>query len=1304
MKETEKTMKKRRYGKWLLGLLFTAVVVPNVVPIMVNGTELKNFSSDQFQFGTIPEKSCVLSQDVEVDGTEWNGTDENINITGVGTKEVNSCTIPYSDKKSAFYGAKDFAREKSEYYQQLTGKDSDWQLVVVGNDAEAKKLGEFQNTDYKQDESAGWKTVQLPASWTTQGFDYSIYTNTVMPFQEDKEVGFPLAPTKKNPVGLYRKSFTVKDSMLQNNGKVYLTFGGVESAYYVYVNGHIVGYSEDSYNPHSYDITKYLNPKGEENLLAVKVFKFCDGTWLEDQDMIYDGGIFRDVYLTSTPGVAFSDDTVNTDLSSDFQKGELQIRADVENLYQDAADNLAIEAALYNENGEVVSTQDVSVGSIASGQKESAKITLEIDKPALWDCDHPNLYTLVLSLYDADAKLHYVSVSQNVGFRKLDFTRTEIKDRDSYESVTTDYKTVKLNGKRLILKGVNRHDTDLETGKYVSHKIYEKDITMMKQNNINALRTSHYANDDYLYYLCDKYGIYMMCETNNESHAVQNIESKLKKLKTAAMDRQKTAYARLKNVTANLIWSIGNESTSQNADGSYADGMFGEMIQYFKDRDTTRMVHYEGICKASGETAGGVDLHSQMYSTVAGFAQRGSMSNHMPAILCEYNHAMGNGVGNIKEYWDTVRSNENCLGGFIWDWVDQSRKIKITSDSKWNYYGQKNAHTSGLYDLDGYFIGYGGDWGDRVNSGNFCQNGLISADRDPQPELKEVKYQYQDFWFTGEQEELTDKKIHVKNESFSKNLNDYKLEWKLYEDGNVIDQGELSENLEARQEKDIEIPFTMPENKKSGAEYYLNISVIQKEDNNGISKGAEIAYAQFKVSAQVSQMTRKVDGSDVNVTETDNMYQVTGSDFSFSIAKDTGVISDYVKDGVTLLKKGPVPTFDRAKLDNDPAIMANTGISDTLELSGTIQISKDGYGRQVITIPYQFTYKGDVGKVIQQYSVESSGAVIVNTKYDFTELLRHDFTKVGSTLELDKEYENIYWYGNGDGESYSDRKTSSRVGIYSSTVSDMFYPFPKPQDCGNLTDVRWLKISTKDDKNGILLVGQKNVTASALHFGVKEMREAHNVVDLKESNTTYVTFDAAVSGTGNASCGERPLNQYRVKEESYEYTFTILPVNDQTDCMSTSKLYKENTILPAQDNNSGIVTPPSTLPSTAVPTATPTTKPGTALNATSQNKKVSIAKVSGLKVKPGKKCLKCSWKKQKKVKYIIAYSTKKAALKKYSTKKVKGVKKISTKKNKICLNKLSKKKKYYIKVRAYQITGSKKIYGSWSNVVVQKTK
>lgn len=1309
MKRKRKRHIVRQIVVWTLLVALVSALLPEsrIYSNAVTGSE-NPFSSSAFSYKALPELETVKTVRESCTGEEWKGTNQNLDITSVNTMPDSSNLIPYADMETAYVGAKDYAREGSAYYQLLTGEGQDWSLTVLDSPAKADALGSFECADYMEKEEDGWKSVELPASWTSYGFDHSIYTNSTMPFEE--EVAFPLAPGEKNPVGLYRKTFTLQDSMLQEHGKVYITLGGVESAYYLYINGVEAGYSEDSYDPHTFDITDLLNEKGKPNVLALKVYKFCDGTWLEDQDMIYDGGIFRDVYLTSTPAVHIQDYTLTTEANEDYSEASVHVAMKVANDSVSSVENMAAQVVLYDAEGKICASGDGVLPAISSKGTENTDITLKLAQPQLWDSEHPNLYTAVISLYDKQTETHFESVSQNVGFRWLTFTPTQVTDDGKYNNATDQYETVKLNGKRLLIKGVNRHDTDPETGKYVSREVCEADIRLMKQNNINAVRTAHYPNDDYFYYLCDKYGMYVMCESNNESHALYSgDENTLARLETAAMTRQSASYERFKNTTCNLFWSIGNESSQGWAerDGDYAGGMFAHLVQYFKDRDSSRMVHYEGMSGGDkGSTA--IDMVSHMYYDPPAVERYGKGSSHMPFLLCEYDHAMGNAVGNLKEYWDLIRSYDNLMGGFIWDWVDQSRKVAI-KEGDWNYYGTEGAKASGLNDLDGYYLGYGGDWGDRGSDKNFCMNGLVSADRDPQPELKEVKYQYQNFWFTSTEEKLTGQEIQVKNEALSDQLSAYDVTWELLEDGKGIGNGVITDEVLPGEGKTITVPYSLPAVLKDGADYYLNISVRTKEDSFVCKAGYEVAYAQFEIDAETASVPRAMNGSGVTVTKQDSYYHVAGKDFHFEINLETGFLESYYYKEKLLLKQGPVPNISRAKLDNDKTKYVD--IVPTLTLVSQPEVWKNEDGCYVITSKWNSSYRWEDStknppSIIMYYLVEDDGAVTINTEIDFTTARLNKFTKVGTTMTLDQGMESVSWYGNGDGESYNDRQSYTRVGKYESSVNDMFYPFAKPQDCGNLTGVKWIRISNQESNQGVLICGNEDVNASALHFTAEQLSAAKHVNELTPQKETYVTVDAAVSGTGNASCGYETLKQYQIPNQVYNYSYTILPIVSETDPMEVSKKYRGQ----SYDFEKGSANPPVTNPpaedppsATLSPNPSPSDQPS---NGGKQKAEPTVVKkVTGIKIIAQKKALKLSWKPQKNVRYYIAYSTSKkklAKLKQGKIKAISGTKVISTAKAGKTIRKLKKSKKYYLKVCA--VSKDKKTFGKWSKVISKKTK
>ena len=1324
---------------------------------------------------------------------EWTGNDytdlsgravTGEDVFGINREEASLNIIPYQDTASAAAAVWDYnAREDSTYMQKLTGVGQAWDLTVVQNQTQAQKYLDagFMNANYSASAGNGWKSVTLPCSWTCQGFDFPIYANVTMPWQSAYDyVTVPNAATNYNPVGLYRKTFSVDSAMTANNRRVYLEFDGVESAYYVYINGKEVGYSEDTFSPHRFDITDYL--QSGENLLAVKVHKFCDGTWFEGQDMIYDGGIFRDVFLTSAPLVQISDYTVQTDLDSSFTNATLKLSVDVRNLSTAAQSGWSIDVAALDEAGKnIISGTSISVDSVASNKTGTFTLNQNVTAPKLWSAETPNIYALVLTLKDGAGNA-VETVSSQLGFREITFTSAEVNS--NYQVTTKSWQPIKINGKRLLLKGVNRHDTDPFYGKAVTQEAMEEDIRLMQTHNINAVRTSHYSNDSYLYWLCNKYGMYVMAETNLECHALMNDHSAKALFYELAMDRTQTAFERLKNHPANIAWSIGNEMV-YTGDASCANGMFRDMIWFFKRNDGTRPVHSEG----QGDGMG-VDMASNMYPGSGGLWSRAG-ANKMPYIMCEYDHAMGNSVGALKEYWDPIRSADNMLGGFIWDWADQSRatsldtipapatitdtngktgkcygsvnggilsgytvmdadsayqaalsgtgkaftfeakvkpastvsnsvllskgdkqvalKTKSTgsgleffvydgsnwnavscdfpsnwvgnwhqvagvynkgsiaiyidgrqanattvtdsiaagsqavgigfdgengrtfdgqiayariykkalsaseisaqggsnpaigaSDSSvllwmdystaklgksgvWDYYGESFAHKNLYADKSaGTYFAYGGDWGDKPNDNSFCQNGLVSPDRDPQPEIAEVKYQYQNFWFSATEDEIANRKVNVYNENNFVNLNAYDVKWELLQNGVACTSGTLSAADCAPLSKAIlTIPYEMPAKIYAGDEFYLNISVVTKSDVRLIAKGTEIAYEQFAVPAAAPLAAPKISGSAVSVKDTSDGYAVSGEHFSFTIEKSTGTMKNYVYDGETIITSGPKPNFWRGYVEND-GNNANQKLFDTkwqgaasnIKVNG-INVSKNSSGLQEIAVNISFPNAGGATETIL-YTIGGEGQVTVKMTVDATKSGMGGFIRVGSMMTLPAGFEQVTWYGNGPVETFNDRKTNGRQGVWNSTVSEMFYPYMKVDDCGNMTDVKWMAVQNSKQSTGLLVAATNTVEASALHFTPDDLGAVNHVYELSPRSETILSMDYGSMGTGSATCGQSTLEQYRLPSSRvYEWEYTLIPVASDASVKAltnAAKPYRNtNTVLMDKSKNQIVV-------------------------------------------------------------------------------------------------------------------------------------
>ncbi len=1091
-------------------------------------------------------------------GLEWTGQ---INSKDADGKTVNQSsivsigeidhhttnTIVYKSLAEAYTASINYTPELSSYYKLLTGEGNIWQLAVYKNEAVAKNLGlfDFYKTDfdmnkapkydgdtlvsvYKDAYYGGFRDVTLPASWQTLGFDFPIYTNTQYPWDNDAygngQFTVPVAPTVTNPVGFYRTYVDFDPEWIASGRRIYLSFQGVESAYYLYVNGHEVGYSEDSFDASDFDITAYLNPDGKDNLIAVRVYRWCDGSYFENQDYMRLAGIFRDVYAYSLPGVNLADYTVVTDLDDNFTNATLKINAEIFNSTTTAAEAgfYSLDVRLVDAEGNSVFAADPmrqALPAVDSCKTVSVDLQKTVKAPHLWSDEDPYLYTLIISLYDKNG-VYYGSTAQQLGFREISFTKTR-----TTTATNASYTTILLNGKPLFFRGVNRHDSNPESGRYMPRELLEKDVQIMKQLNINSVRTSHYPNDSYFYDMCDKYGILVMGECNIESHYGVNTDQTTRYFTNLIKDRVDSHTQAKKNHTSIVMWSIGNETTT-------GAPIFPNVITTLKKNDPTRPVHFESL-----GSSGGVDVSSTMYSSVYEVASRGLSANKMPYVICEYAHAMGNSAGNLYEYCEAFRSADNLLGGFIWDYVDQGMWTPFPN--------QKNIYD---YYKNGKFIGYGGVWGDSPNSGNFLQNGILGADRSLQPETQEVKYCYQSIWFTTDALTSQNRTISVYNEHNFTNLSAFTYDYELTCNGKVIDSGSFKLQGAPKATTAVEIPFQMPETLSADSEYFVTVYARLSEDSLYAKKGHVVASEQFAVYAEVEHTSP--DTSKMNTlsyTETDTELTVTGKDFTISFDKEKGNLKTYTYKGETIITNGPAPNFTRAKNDNDiKTSFGWDGIKATAANSFTIKASAD---KKSITVSTDLALSSSAGSETIVYTIYGSGEITVTSKLSPAEKMG-EMLRFGSIITLPGDYEAITFFGNGPEDSYIDRMYGAHTGLYTTTVRDSFYPYPRPQDTGNKTGVRYFSLTSDKKATGILIVAENQVEASALHISQTQLKNAKYIYQIRYNETsTYLNVDYGSRGTGGASCGPDTLSQYRLYNDGrdYSYTYTIVPFDKEKD-------------------------------------------------------------------------------------------------------------------------------------------------------------
>ncbi|WP_077328619.1 glycoside hydrolase family 2 TIM barrel-domain containing protein [Virgibacillus siamensis] len=1035
--------------------------------------------------------SHMMSTSAEEKSTpEWNNNPETVEVN---REPAHATLMPYKDVKSALKGDP----TNSNYYKSLNGK---WRFKWSKNPAERPK--NFYKADYN---ATNWDKIKVPSNWQVKGYGHPIYLNARHPWIGYERLQAPMAPTKYNPVGSYRTKFTVPGNWKKR--KTFISFQGVKSAFYLWINGEKVGYSEGSFTPAEFDISKYL--KNGTNTLAVEVYQWSDGSWLENQDMVDLSGIFRDVYLFSMPEIHMQDFKVTTDLDKEYKDATLNVNVDVSNYGKNNPKTHYIEAMLYNEKEEKILKQPIKMDVSFNGEKEvSIEKERFVENPLKWSAEHPNLYTLVLRLKDSSGDTIEIE-STKVGFREF-----EMKNNIMH-----------INGKPITFKGVNRHEMSPYTGQTLTKERMIEEIKMMKKFNINAVRTSHYPNDPLWYKLTDKYGLYVIDETNLESHrSAGELPKSDPQWLPSAMDRLKRMVERDKNHPSVLIWSLGNEAGEGDT--------FRKMSDWVHENDPTRIVHYPGM--GHGPVPEDMsDIATDMYPKVELVEAYAKSDANRPYIMSEYAHAMGNSVGNLYQYWEVVDKYPKIQGGFIWDWVDQS--------IWWP--------TPDGYEEDGFFS-YGGDWKKGYpNSDNFLADGLVYPDLSVQPELWEVKKVYQNIEIDSIN--LKKGKVKIKNEHLFTNVNAFNVSWELMADDKVVQKGQLKNlDIAPLTSKEIAVPFEKPQ-LKSGVEYWLNFSFTLKEDKLWANKGHEIASEQFKVPFETPEIPVKnlTEMADLNVDQSDNSIKITSENFEVIFDKKTGTLSSYKFDGTQLIKNGPVPNFWRAPTDNDNG----NGMPDrtgTWRDAGTNRdingVTVEKIGNKAVRISVDNTLPTtNTSQYNVSYVVFGSGDIVVNNTLKPGEHLP-EIPKVGTTLMLPKEFNNISWYGKGPQNNYWDRKTGYDVGVYEGTVEEQFVPQVETQETGNKTEVRWVTM-TNEQGNGLMAIGLPLLNVSALPYTESDLENADHPYELKERDAIVLDLDYKQMGLGgDDSWGARTHPEFTLHaDKTYSYSYRLRPITHQ---------------------------------------------------------------------------------------------------------------------------------------------------------------
>lgn len=958
--------------------------------------------------------------------------------------------------------------------QSLNGK---WRFSYSENPS--LRLKDFYKEDFDVN---GFDYIEVPGHIQLQGYDKCQYINTMYPWEGHDELRPPHISKTYNPVGSYVTFFEVKEGL--KGKETFISFQGVETAFYVWVNGEFIGYSEDTFTPSEFNITSYL--KDGENKLAVEVYKRSSASWIEDQDFWRFSGIFRDVYLYAIPETHVNDIFVKTDLYDDYKNAKLNAELKIV-----GNSETTIEAYLEDSTGKKVADYDkVPVF-------DELTLTLDVKNISLWSAEEPNLYTLYILVNKKDGSLVEV-VTQKIGFRHF-----EMKD-----------KIMCLNGKRIVFKGVNRHEFSARRGRSITKEDMLWDIKFMKQHNINAVRTSHYPNQSLWYRLCDQYGIYLIDETNLESHGSWqkmgqcepswNIPGSLPEWQGAVLDRATSMLERDKNHPAVLIWSCGNES--------YAGEDIFQMSEYFRKKDPSRLVHYEGVFW-NREYEKTSDMESRMYAKAVDIEEYLSNDPKKPYISCEYMHSMGNSTGGMMKYTELEDKYPMYQGGFIWDYGDQALYRKLPN-------GEET-------------LSYGGDFTDRPSDYNFSGNGLIFADRTVSPKAQEVKYLYQNVKLFPDNNGVT-----IRNQNLFINTDKFDLYYTVEKEGKLIQEGKINVSVSAGEEKYIELPldsYTCPE------EVVLTVSLILKEDTLWAAKGYEIAFGQKVIKEKdvvniISDFKMKVVHGDVNIG-------VHGKDFKVIFSKQEGGIVSLRYANKEFITRTPKTFYWRATTDNDRGNKHEFRCAQWLSATtGQRYVDfsmEEGANKIVLNYTYLLPTIPET-KVNVTYEVAEDGVIKVNVLYNGVDGLP-ELPVLGMNFRLLAEFNNFSWYGMGPDENYIDRCEGAKLGVYESTSKANLSKYLVPQECGNRTGTRWVKVKNEKGEGLKFTYEKEPFEFSVLPYNNMELENALHQEDLPPVNFTNINIIGKQMGVGgDDSWGAPVLPEFCIdSSKNLEYSFTI---------------------------------------------------------------------------------------------------------------------------------------------------------------------
>lgn len=1037
-------------------------------------------------YGLILVIAFISSCSSNRDHHDW----EDESITEINKLPARASYFPYESL--------DLARNKSlKQSSRYLSLDGEWNFNWVRKPADRPL--DFYKTDF---DDTGWNKIAVPGNWERLGYGVPHYLDVDFPF----EPAPPFIPNAYNPVGSYRKQFVVPDSWL--NQSIIIQFGAVRSAFYLWVNGKKVGYSQGSKLPAEFDVTSLIT--SGKNLVAIEVYRWSDGSYLEDQDMWRLSGIDRSVFIYNRPKTHIKDHIVQAGLDKNYVDGSLNFEAKVVGEPKSTA---KLKLTLYDGETEILNQQK----EIEFDDDSSALVNINaiIQNPRKWTAETPNLYELAIELIEDDNEL-IESYSQFIGFRTA-----EVKNGN-----------FRINGQVVTIKGVNRHEHDMIKGHVVDEAMMIKDIQLMKKFNINAVRASHYPNATIWYELCDKYGLYVVDEANIESHGLSINDSTLTLANNptwekAHLERVQRMFERDKNYTCIITWSLGNEAGF----GSN----FKTMYEWLKSKDVTRPIQYE-----MAQNTDYSDIQAPMYHSIERIVSYAETNPNKPLILCEYAHAMGNSVGNLQDYWNAIEEHSELQGGFIWDWVDQGL-LETSSEG------------------ESYFA-YGGDYDHGLvkSDSNFCVNGLVQADRNLNPHIWEVKKVYQ--FIKIKDVDIENGIIAIQNKYDFIKLDNFDFHWEIKAEGKLIKKGILSNiDVEPHQTKEFKIP-NFKFNKESNTEYFLTVSAQTNSATDLIDIGHEVAWDQFLLSELSLVDTKELGFEALTFTENDSVILIDTENLVVSFSKNSGQINSIQITDSELLQRGPEPDFWRAPVDNDlgNGMPARTGLwhfAGKNQRLKELNVIKNEPEIVIIESVYSLPDAND-SEYKTIYSIMNNGDIgVQNTFVPNGEL--PEMPKFGMSMVLNSSLDYFEWFGKGPHETYADKNTGAKIDQYSGTVWDQYHPYVRPQEFGNKTEVRWASLTNKSGI-GLLIIGDSLLNVRAMNLELADIdhyaRPSPNrhTIDVKPKNLITLNIDHLQMGVGgDTSWGRRVHDEYLIPAKSYNYGFTIRPIYKPTENKST---------------------------------------------------------------------------------------------------------------------------------------------------------